>query len=792
MKHVYLLIFFSINAVITPVLSEDKYVFAIKGGISLGSYESGLNWVYIEQLRKLYAKKIATLDTLVGASAGSINVLLSALRFCQKDEVPSSDGYALFQQTWDVGIQDFIDLPESESFDRSLALGGNKQLKTSDREGIFSRVGLRRSLAFVQKQITLSENSPSGSRLRENCAINIGIAVTKLVPDSSLIAGIEVLNQRYIIPIKVIVRNGRLKFFNLNPDNNQFIRQDNYLYLPETQGEVSLEKILDAILASSAFPLVFSPIDLTYCRKLEKTFLSHQSTQCPKGYIEHTAQFIDGGNFNNAPIGAAMKIHDPKEQYNQSVFVLINPSSRRKRGSSTKLSISSHRYNVTTMPGLKEYLKLGYDIFDYGMSAELYQTARRIERLRHASKSDRPSIKITNRYYPVVGDTLFHFGAFFDGLFRQFDFTVGVYDGVINLAEDNCKLKSNTSNLLSRFDCIGIEAKKIVEKLDLKKIDNAFLFEKLAQKEFSNFSSSSSWSWLAQGDVMKINKPIENVFHAIESDDCQNSPGHVDCNETIKVNSFDRFLKKIKHQDDDLNDYEPYSQKIINGKKGWKYPILNLALKRLYEIEENKYLSSKPKSLEQEEQKNIFNALKMSTYVGKTYFSKKEQGLWPNSTLDNARLSMSSLVPDEIGISYRQTSVYMKYKTETLLTNSIYPVGFESRFIPIDWASRTRHVNKMLGAEFVLKYHTSNSIFSTFGVGYGYYNVDFYGDSLNGKLNSFTTPLHGIIFDMGAIAGKIKISFVYRGARINSDNRGYVNWAVNLGLSDIKGLRWLW
>ena len=63
----------------------------ISGGVSLGAYEAGYNWAVIKMLTKVKHDSNLVepnLKSVAGASAGSINALLSAMYWCQKDTVP--------------------------------------------------------------------------------------------------------------------------------------------------------------------------------------------------------------------------------------------------------------------------------------------------------------------------------------------------------------------------------------------------------------------------------------------------------------------------------------------------------------------------------------------------------------------------------------------------------------------------------------------------------------------------------------------------------------------------------
>ena len=84
----------------------------ISGGVSLGAYEAGYNWALIKMMTKAKASSSLidpNLLSIAGASAGSINALLSAMYWCQEDSVPLKNHVDdnLFYETWvNLGIED--------------------------------------------------------------------------------------------------------------------------------------------------------------------------------------------------------------------------------------------------------------------------------------------------------------------------------------------------------------------------------------------------------------------------------------------------------------------------------------------------------------------------------------------------------------------------------------------------------------------------------------------------------------------------------------------------------------
>ena len=82
-----LLAIFLAPAAVFSSTNTTPYAMTISGGISLGNYEAGMNWAIIETFRLARENKVKTknseLLSITGASAGSINALVSALRYCQ-------------------------------------------------------------------------------------------------------------------------------------------------------------------------------------------------------------------------------------------------------------------------------------------------------------------------------------------------------------------------------------------------------------------------------------------------------------------------------------------------------------------------------------------------------------------------------------------------------------------------------------------------------------------------------------------------------------------------------------
>ena len=74
---------------------EDGYALTLSGGVSLGSYEAGLNWALVRVFRAdmgdMLLRRRPRLVGVTGASAGSINALLVAALYCETAESAARD-----------------------------------------------------------------------------------------------------------------------------------------------------------------------------------------------------------------------------------------------------------------------------------------------------------------------------------------------------------------------------------------------------------------------------------------------------------------------------------------------------------------------------------------------------------------------------------------------------------------------------------------------------------------------------------------------------------------------------
>jgi len=359
-----------------------KASMVISGGVSLGAYESGYNWALINMMKR---EKISSdhvdpqLKSVAGASAGSINALLSAMYWCQKESVPLKNSVEdnLFYETWvNLGIEDLMIVGDDPSNQSSL----------------FTQDGLRK------KGVKIIDHLKQPI-FKKNCEVPLGVAVTKATPIVETVAGIKVKNQNFSVPLTFKEKNGQGIVENKKmPPSTTF-----FLSIPGI--EKDRNKLVNLLLASGAFPGAFHQVKLDYRYK-------------GKNYSHN---FVDGGLYDNVPLDLATELDDSAQYY-----FFMDPGNMRKE----PLSDNTDKKDELPIGFITPNIIPVFSSFDIMQSMKLYQAIN-----KNFRGTSNKTLILSSRYHPIAGEFLGHFGAFLDINFRVYDYYVGVYDAIYHVAE---------------------------------------------------------------------------------------------------------------------------------------------------------------------------------------------------------------------------------------------------------------------------------------------------------------------------------------------------------------------
>ena len=359
-----------------------EFSMVISGGVSLGAYEAGYNWALINILKRESITSVelkSELRSVAGASAGSINALLTAMYWCQEDSVPLHNSVEdnLFYNTWvTLGIKDL------------LIRGKDPENKSS----LFTQDGLRERGEDIIDHL----NKPI---FKKNCEVPLGVAVTKATPIVETISGIKVKNQNFSVPLTFKVKNGKAVVENkVLPPSEDF-----YLSIPGI--EKDKHKLVNLLLASGAFPTAFQQIKLDYEYKGKK----------------HSNYFVDGGLYDNVPLDLALALDNRAD-----FFFFMDPGNMRKEP-------------VQTIEETEDEMPVGFITPNLGplfSSFDIMQSMKLYEAINNNFRGNSgKTLILSSRYHPIAGQFLGHFGAFLDKNFRVYDYYVGVYDAIYHAAK---------------------------------------------------------------------------------------------------------------------------------------------------------------------------------------------------------------------------------------------------------------------------------------------------------------------------------------------------------------------
>jgi len=300
---------------------DEGYALTLSGGVSLGSYEAGLNWTLVRlfrddpRLREVLVRRRPRLVGVTGASAGSINAMLVAAQYCETDAsaARSTIDDNLLRSAWlEVGLDSL--LPEDPRAYRP----DDAVLASAALEPVVEEV--RRALLG------------GGMSFRPGCRLPVGLTVTRVYPLEQDLGGLRVTSQRSVLPLLLDVDgSGRVRFAR-QPLPAAVDATESRLALADVaeMGRVGVhpEVVLQSLLASAAFPAAFRPRVLCECaadcgtdpeategtcpgpQNTPLTGLSCQAHSAAKGGRALKIcmrRFVDGGVFDNAPVGLALE-----------------------------------------------------------------------------------------------------------------------------------------------------------------------------------------------------------------------------------------------------------------------------------------------------------------------------------------------------------------------------------------------------------------------------------------------------------------------------------------------------
>ena len=772
-----LLLFFAAPIVPITVLSatDDQttpYSMTISGGISLGNYEAGMNWAIIEIFRLARENKIdanaGKLLSVTGASAGSINALVSALRYCQAEESGTSSIHDnLFYKTWiDVGFDGLLPANEAD-YDTDINL---KNISLQD--GVLSRKPFNKVIMDIKDYIENMQYTPG-------CTVRIGMSLTRENAIKTKIASIDVLTQRFFVPLELTIDANNKPVFknykNIYLESGDF---GNIVYLPEENNRLSTDSVIATALASSAFPVAFGRIQLAVCEhNSEQT-----SSTCPQGFTATKVIYVDGGIFDNIPLSTArMLAEDEKDvngklktlPYNKPLtYIYMSPGNLRfadQRIPADSESFTNKTSKEKLSYGIMDQMGFIDDTLNIGMGSELYSTLRSYDwnnvspdetalqkRYQNPAQKTHPrKLLLTSRGALLTADYLSHFGAFAAREFREYDYYAGVYDGFYNAAKSICNGRIPTGD--NNKTCITGIMLELHKKLELTSDKKAeYLFALLYQEEFCEANTLDALCYQSMPDNNNSLYVIQQAMKHSTSLD------------------FRAFLQSLLPNKDAFHDASLH--KMILADSMWYIDYAKSISDRMQKLEASSQSETGQSKL-----------ISLSGYIINSVDVTDTDFVWAISSAPTKNKWLY-LVPDEIGFDVSQSGSVFTYrgKGDPWLAQ-IYPELEASLHIVSNVSSKNDYAHG--GINFRRRVPSTFGLpISSVGLGYGFYknfNENFSSLEWEGSETSERANIN-----IGIFADKFRITY---GQRLHGDERTRdSSRMVILSLTDIKGLlHWL-
>lgn len=397
---------------------RDRRAAVISGGVSLGAYQAGFleyysryqDWL-LQTLEK--SSNVTREDKSLpqhmsyysGASAGSINALLLALRQCYRAENNVED--ELFFKLW-----------RDASLLTLLGDIGKSSKTTSEPDAMVGQKGIESLMKVIQE----AWEAKTDEKWRA-CEVGFGATMTRLTPRQLSIndalqdrigAVMPRMTEKFMVQISAA--NGvepEIKPF-LMYDAQNGAAPDMFPALAPSggaPGSLSIHELMHLAQGSAAVPLIFPPAAVPH------------RIHSPKGetpITEESVRFVDGGILNNNPLDLIWFMH----KRDLELHGTAQPSLENFRILYLDQDITGDRTIEVPGNGVKKgvmnsYGSLVSSLVTAGTSSQLVSTFEQVPGLR-----DQVEAPIHTRL--LAGQHIFAMSALFDSSFLVYDYYQGM------------------------------------------------------------------------------------------------------------------------------------------------------------------------------------------------------------------------------------------------------------------------------------------------------------------------------------------------------------------------------
>lgn len=373
--------------------------FVVSGGATLGAYQAGFLQALVTTLKRtptVFDFKLAT-----GASAGSVNALLALFASC--DEAPKDPTDSLLFRSWS-----------------ELGFPALEESKFKSPVALFSR----KLMGHVWEGIEQRYNAG----FEASCDVVLGVSTTRLEAkkqalDTGSPLELPRTEEKFVLRMRGQGK-GKPPTLENYVDSAYGFPQ---VLLPLSDSGSSFEVLRDLLYASGAYPFAFEPVALAHCMSKP----DHPEADCTKGRASK-ALFIDGGVFDNQPLGLAARVAGDGFSSTGDRVSFVSPL-RRKNAHAPDDALFVYvdpdtaaypdRPETDGTPKTYSARRLAFHYLDAFISSA--QSKELVDVIENAPEL-REKLLLPSADLPPISQTLASFFGFFDKTFRAFDFFLGM------------------------------------------------------------------------------------------------------------------------------------------------------------------------------------------------------------------------------------------------------------------------------------------------------------------------------------------------------------------------------
>lgn len=401
-----------------------------------------------------------------------------------------------------------------------------------------------------------------------------------------------------------------------------------------------------------------------------------------------------------------------------------------------------------------------------------------IQKSRLSMQNDR-SLRVTSRSAPITGTLLEDFGSFLDYKFREYDYYVGVYDGLVITANNMCSMRYSLSYQADEYKlCFDSVAKQLFTTLGLDTDPRGrYIFAALAQREYGK-EKLLSFAYQpmppVDNDMRIIHQGLEQALAAGESEKVffkhLKDKGFVAT--TAKKQTKSRLAQLVTF------DKKTLMEQIIEDPDSWATELTRRLTTRLVYLEtqaDNIYAAREPDKNKRE--KSYVDALGATAFVLQSGTYRYPEATFAPSTAPE-NWFWRNIIPYELGFDLAEGDMLLTWQptlalSQKNLLGARLSLGFPGGLFQSS-ADVVRENFLAVGIDYTRQ--TSSAYVSSYG----------FTSSWQHAINQPEGR------DRDTYGGDIHIGILKNRLRIGIGTRDFDNasntWYFTLGVTDIPGV----